>query len=200
MAAGRFSGFLMCNFKFCGEVVVVAGDYQEHVHYQYDDRVDEEVPDVTTTYTPGFFSPPPCIIALPKKLTDKVEEHLSDAFGLLWVDAAACANRLRIAVEYLLDQLAVPRKGKRRNGKNGDLDLSERIEALDIVRPGHKSALNALRHVGNTGSHEGTADFEDVLDCFELLEDAMLELIEERKQKLEETAKRLSQKRGKPQA
>lgn len=142
--------------------------------------------------------PAPPIITWPDKLNKTTAEHLRAAFGLFWSDRGSCANRLRIFVEVFLDDLQVPRDGLKRNKRQGKFDLSERIDALDAARRGHSKALTALRHVGNAGSHEGDADFEDLLDCFELLEDVLIELIDERRAKLEAKADALISRKGKP--
>jgi hypothetical protein len=81
--------------------------------------------------------------------------------------------------------------------KTHSLDLSERIDEFEKMKPAHKDALDALRHVGNYGSHEGQADKEALLDCFELLEDALSELIDEKKAMLAAKAQTLIQNKGK---
>lgn len=82
-------------------------------------------------------------------------KQLSRAFELYWTDKAAAANRLRFFVECLMDHFNVPTKGKGQKKESHVLDLFERIVASDIVIPSHKDALEAMRHVGNNGSHGG---------------------------------------------
>lgn len=197
---GRFVGLLICNYGFCGEVVTVAGGYMTREEVHWNDESDTPEPYEIGSYYPYSIRPAPIIIEEPKKLAAEPKKHLRKAYELFWNDYASSANRLRIFVEAFLDQMAVPRKGKKRNGKNGELDLSERIDALEVAKPGHKKALDALRYVGNVGSHEGEADFEDVLDCFELLEYTLIELIEERRAKLEAKADDLLSRKGKPKS
>lgn len=144
-----------------------------------------------------FVRPAPHIIPVSKKLPHECEAQLKKAFELYWVDKLAAANRLRIFVERLMDHFQVPTKGKGNKTKTHTLDLSERIDGFEKMKPGHKDALDALRHVGNYGSHQGQADKEALLDCFELLEDALSELIDEKKAMLAAKAQKLIQNKGK---
>jgi hypothetical protein len=198
-AEGRFTAMLKCSSRSCGEIVAIAGDYESYGSYENgpEGMLEHFWND---NFKPTSMHPAPHIITWPKKLNDAIKTHLRVSFELFWVDLAACANRLRIVVELLLDQLEIPRKGPNGNRKNARLDLSRRIDLLKIARPGHEKALTALRVVGNTGSHEGDVDFEELLDCFELLEDALVELLEERRAKLEAKADAIIKRRNPPAA
>lgn len=199
LAEGRFIALLKCSNRSCGEIVAIAGDYESHGSYDIgpEGGLDHFWND---TFKPTSMHPAPPIITWPKKLDGAIKTHLRVSFELFWVDSAACANRLRIVVELLLDQLEIPRKGPKGNRKNARFDLSDRIDLLRIARPGHEKALTALRIVGNTGSHEGDVEFEELLDCFELLEDALVELLEERRAKLEAKADAIIKRRNPPVA
>lgn len=196
--AGRFKGYLRCNRLLCGEIVVVAGNYTTEYHHDYDHETDTPVTHEATSYRPFIMCPAPEIIQYPSRLNKNSKEHLLRSFALFWADYAACANRLRIVTEFLLDQLGIERKGQKGDEKNARLDLFDRIELLKVARPGHEDALNALRLVGNVGSHDGVVDFEDLLTCYEAIEDAMSELLEGRKAKLAERLKEIQERKGKP--
>jgi hypothetical protein len=58
--------------------------------------------------------------------------------------------------------------------------------------------LDALRWLGNVGSHDGIVDFDDLLSCFEMLEHAMVELLEGREEKRRAEANRIIAAKGKP--
>lgn len=197
MSWGRFSGYLVCTKASCGELVVIAGDFEEHYHTQFDDETGEPVEFTHTSYRPSVMHPAPPMIELPRSLNAAAKEHMTRAFELFWSDAGACANRLRIVVELLLDQLEVPRSGPKGKQNNARLNLSDRIAILKDLRPGHDKALTALREIGNTGSHEGDVEFEELLDCFELLEDAVIELLERRRENLDRKAQRIIDRRRK---
>ncbi|MEC9463534.1 MAG: hypothetical protein VX601_10200, partial [Pseudomonadota bacterium] len=111
--AGRFKGFLRCNRPFCGEIVVLAGNYTTEYHDDYDHETETPVTHEVTSYRPFMMCPAPEIIQYPSRLNKDSKEHLSRSFALFWADYAACANRLRIVTEFLLDQLGIERKGKK---------------------------------------------------------------------------------------
>jgi hypothetical protein len=178
--SGRFVSFLECTDVRCGEIVVVAGDYLTVTHTASDLETDEEEEYEVTHYSPSSMHPAPPIIFGPRTLNDACRAHLAVAHELYWVDLAACANRLRILVEALLDQLKIARRGRKGKSENARLDLSDRIGLLQATRPGQDEALTALRFVGNVASHQGETDLAFMLDCFDILENAMDELLERR--------------------
>ncbi|WP_077225144.1 DUF4145 domain-containing protein [Agrobacterium tumefaciens] len=198
MSSGTFVGFLCCDENDCGEYVAVSGKYSSESHLFDDPYTGEMTDHVVSEYLPEAMIPAPQIIPYPDNLNSDSKAHLSRAFALFWSDHASCANRLRIVVEYLLDQLSIPRVGQKGQRKNARLDLADRIDLLKTAKPGHDGALNALRFVGNVGSHEGVVDFEDLLTCFEVLEDIMIELIEGRRDKLNQRIQEINSRKGKP--
>lgn len=190
---GSFIAFMVCNGVWCGEVVTVAGDYRwDEIVQQWNDEEEQRV--TTYDYRISSMRPGPPLIETPKKLNNDAKRHLKMAFELFWVDHASCANRLRIVVEYLLDQFGIERE----NGKGDFLNLATRIERLTKTKPDQADFLNALRWLGNAGSHDGFVDFDDLLSCFDMLEHAMIELFEERDAKRRAEAQRIIAAKGKP--
>lgn len=115
------------------------------------------------------------------------------AFELFWSDAGACANRLRIVVELLLDQLGIVRHGQKGKRKNARLDLSDRIDLLTVAQPGHEKISHGAAY--RWYSCEGGVELDELLDCFELLEDALIELLERRRENLDAADHRLKFKK-----
>jgi hypothetical protein len=198
ISVGRFSGLLKCNFKGCGEIVAVAGDYRLDYERQQDHETGEEIEFKNYSYSPFCLRPAPAIISNTKTLNEEIKPHVQRACELFWSDYGSCANRLRIIVEMVLDQLGVARSGPKGTRKDARWVLSDRITELNKARPGHDDVLNALRHVGNTGSHDGDVDFEDLLDCFEFLEYALVELLEQRRENMARRAQEIIARKGRP--
>ncbi|MBO9172460.1 DUF4145 domain-containing protein [Rhizobium sp. L245/93] len=171
----RFSCHLICDKSFCREAVVVSGFVS--IDEQFSNDEDGEVSSYETTFFwPKAMFPAPPVIAVSKKLSQDCKIDLHAAFALLWTDYAACANRLRIFVEHMLDQLDVSRRSE--DGKERELYLSQRIALFGQTHPHHALSLNALREVGNRGSHAGKAEFSDLVDCFYLLQHPISDLID----------------------
>lgn len=190
----RFTALLQCHNAFCGEVVTVTGavDFEEH---QYYDGEEMQV-DINEYMRPKFLYPAPPVIKVSQKLSDDCKRLLRSSFEQLWVDEATCANRLRSFVEHLLDQLGISREGTRPDGSIFEKKLAVRIDEVEKQKPGHKSALNALRNVGNLGTHGTKLKFDTVLDAFELLENALDDLVDGKQARLDALSLKLSDKKG----
>ncbi|MGR9178447.1 DUF4145 domain-containing protein [Rhizobium leguminosarum] len=188
----KFVALLKCDE--CGEVVTVAGTKQLWTYEDYDSH--EQC--LGESLIVRHVYPAPHIIEVSEELPSECAEHLELAFELYWVDKAAAANRLRILIERVMDHFNVPVEGNSKNDKTHRLNLSERIDEFEMMKPGHKDAFDALRIVGNHGSHVGQADRKALLDSFEILEGALSELIDEKKAKLAAKAKALIQNKGNP--
>jgi len=184
----RFQCFLVCEEPRCGEVVSVSGavDYEE-----YDDR-EEDVFHIFETLRPMSMYPAPPIIAVSRKLSKEARGHLIASFGLIWPDPASCANRIRVFIEQLLVDFGVAPTRIDSKGKEVKRTLPERIEDLEATMPGHKSTFDALRKVGNIGSHEGRLKFETALDAYEILEVALEDLVDGRRARLDALKQKLS--------
>ena len=167
-----FTGALTCST--CGETVVFSGS----------GGVDREPTgdgndwEWANFYVPRFFYPALKIIDIPdeKSVSFEMAQAVEASFIVFWTSLDACANRLRTAIELLLDGMGVHRKIKPFATK--ELTLQQRIELMDKVRYPHISdMLMAIKLVGNDGSHDlGRASRDDVLDCYEILEH-VLELV-----------------------
>jgi Domain of unknown function (DUF4145) len=180
----RFVCFLVCNTMWCGEVVAVSGYVAEVEEPNYTED-DVEI-DVVNYYYPKSMVPGPKVIPISKKLSGECQADLLNALMLLWSDHSACANRLRIFVEHLLDQLGVSRKIPKTRST-----LDDRIKKFGEDNPEHEGILHALREVGNVGSHTGKTKFDDVVKCFSLVEAIINALIVRPMDEIHETAKQL---------
>jgi hypothetical protein len=189
----RFSGRLRCSEQTCGEIVVVSGD----THLV--ETLDEEFGwGFTTGIRPRAMFPAPPIISIPKDTPPVVKDRIDAAFGLFWFDFGASANSLRMSVEFLLDHLKVPRTTMaKKTGKIVDLNLNGRIQYFEKNNPVHGETFNALRVIGNLGSHGSSLARDALLDAFEIYEDALSEIIDGRTAYLEAIRKKIIANNGK---
>ncbi|ARP65495.1 hypothetical protein A9K65_020565 [Mesorhizobium sp. WSM1497] len=176
--------------------MAVCGRVTHAHHEQYEEDLGEMVSYNSTYYSPTQMYPAPPVFPLSPKLSKECAAHLRKAFELLWVDPASCANRIRIFLERLLDQFEVPYMGVNNKGRDYDMTLAQRIEYLEDKKPGHKDAFNAMRNVGNFGSHQGKAKFETLINCFEILQEMLKDLVDGRKSRLEKMTAALLVKNG----
>lgn len=185
---GRFSGLLVCSSKWCGQVVSIGGDLIPGWDYDQDGEQIE----LTYFYPRALVSEVP-VITIPSKTPKEVEEPIRASFSLLWADRGAAANKLRISIERILDHYGVVDKGP----KGWWLSLDNRIKEFEKMGVGHHDTLDALRVVGNRGSHEGKVEFETMLDSYEVYEDALQDLFAGRSARLAGIRKRLKDPKAK---
>lgn len=179
-ATHRFSMFLRCVDDKCGNIVAVYGNAvleerntaEEYDRYHY-------------RLTPKGMYPAPPLATIPQNTPDSVARELRIAFALFWIDLGSCANRLRISVERILDEFNLPQG-----------TLHTRIQKFQNHDPTHARTFDALRHVGNVGSHDGVVDRVVILDAFEIYQDALAELFGKRRHHIETLTNKIIQNKG----
>lgn len=184
-----FTAWLDCNT--CGEDVVVSGVGGVEPGY------DQEGMTWDDYFSPRILVPMPDMFGIPKKCPKEVSQKLRAAFSVFWIDQSAAATRVRVALKRLLDHLGIKRRRKDKGGKLVELTLHSRIEAFAKRDAIIGAQLMALKWLGNTGSHEGTVTKDDLLDAFEIMEHALVEVIDRRSAKVVELAKQLAQRHHK---
>jgi Domain of unknown function (DUF4145) len=177
----RFDCLLQCNVRTCGEIVVVHGDVELQP-----DHESEESGLYRFVVFPRSMHPAPPLATIPKSTPLEVSRELKMAYQLFWVDTGSCANRVRISVEKILDHFDVP-KGK----------LYDRIEVFKKKDSEHAETFDALRYVGNVGSHEGEVKRDTLLDAFEVYQDALAQLFGKHRARIAALRKKIIDTKGK---
>lgn len=186
----RFVAVLKCDNPKCGEIVVVSGETQ---------IVGEEDEEHGFVYVsqlvPKSIFPAPRIIDVPKETPSQVKREIELAFQLYWSDLGASANRLRSSVERMLDEFGIA-KTITTGGKKRFRPLASRIDLFAHQKPAFKDSLDALRHVGNLGTH-AVVDRPSLLAGFSILEDALAEILGKRSKKARSLIKKIIKGKGK---
>lgn len=177
----RFHLFLKCAVSTCGQVVSVHGDAELYENKSW--RHDEDR--FCYALCPKGMHPAPPLATIPPETPDRVVDELRVAFSLFWVDLGSCANRLRISVERVLDEFGLP-----------EGTLFSRIKEFESADPAHAKTFDALRFVGNVGSHEGAVTRETILDSFEIFQDALAELYAKRSTRIEALRQKIIASKG----
>lgn len=130
----------------------------------------------------------PYICSLPSDCPPEVQSEMESAFALFWSQPAACAGRIRVALELLMDHLGI-------NGKT----LDARIKEFAKVSPLEAGMLMAVKWLGNSGGHQSSVKKEDLLDGFEILEHTLVEIVElkAKRAKLAKLSEELEKKHNK---
>jgi hypothetical protein len=187
-----FTAWAGCNNPSCKQRFAISG--KGGVAPQYDPEGDY---DWQEYFSPLFCHPMPDIIALPAKCPPDVAEELRAAFSIFWLHKGACAGRIRVSLECLMNHLGIPKRKKAKGGKYFDLTLHARLDFFATKEPTVGAQLMALKWLGNTASHDGDVKSSDLLDAFEILEHALAEIVEGRSARVAALAKKLTQKHGK---
>lgn len=190
----RFAGLLVCGNAACGERVAIFGNVTiEEDNYQ--EYTGEWVQDFSDAFEVLGLSPAPIPISVPDETPEEVRDRLRDASGLIWQSSEASANKLRQAVEHLMDFKRVKKilssKGKRRK-----LTLHSRIEEFEKKDPVNSELLLAVKWLGNSGSHAGGLSRKNVLDGFDIIEHVLRNMFDKSSTKIVRKAKAINRKRG----
>ncbi|MFE9481280.1 DUF4145 domain-containing protein [Streptomyces spororaveus] len=196
---GGFHCVLRCGKSTCdlvrvtGEMRLVA-EQDERGHWDGQSWVHE--------FRPLFFHPALPLLQTHEAAPEVVLQRVSAASAVLWADPSSAANRLRSAVEALMDDQGIPRKGSGRRGPF-DLTLHKRIENLASAKPAYSDAAEmilAVKWIGNVGSHEDALKVSNVLDGAEILDFVLTEIYDKSRDSIKRLAAEITARKGAPAA
>lgn len=181
-----FTTMLTCGEVTCGEVVAVSGKASNEYYELYGDLGEPVEQGYVTVLRPVSMFPAPPLFPISKKYPPKVQQELKLAFQLYWADRSASTSRLRTSLERVLDDKGIPTLSPPTNGKQKRLFLFDRIDLFEKATNDSDSAesMNALRVVGNIGTHGDEVMDGDYFDLLDVYEDALLDIYELKKAKL----------------
>lgn len=194
---GIFLGLLKCSNVSCNETVVITGDFHSVEDHEYDYVNDRYDMVVNNMLTPTCFNPPLHIFHINKDLPDNIRQEIINSFNVYWLDISSCANKIRVVVEMIMDDMKIPKtylSGSKRKGYT----LHKRIELFKGTKPEQADLLMAIKWIGNSGSH--TSDGltkDDILDSYEILEHVTTKLYETDSKRIAKLTKTIN-KRKKP--
>jgi hypothetical protein len=190
---GSLAGILTCNNSECGEVVAVGGTWRV-------DSSRDPYEQYATQLRAKYFDPPLHLIHVPQRTPEATGEAIRDASQLLLINSSASANRLRQGTEALLDSKKVKRTtmGTRQDGSRfrKQISLHDRIVAFRKSQPEVADLLEAVKWIGNDGSHESGLKAQEVLIGARILETALKLLYETSDPELERQVKKIIKNKG----
>lgn len=189
----KFAGFLKCNDDECGEIVAVAGTVIcTAEEYQYDEGTDTHYPTYTELFIPEYFTPNLEIFPLITQYPPQVKIALKKSFKLFFSDIEASANKIRTAVELLLDKLRIRKLTMK---KKSPITLHNRL--LDYQKKNKELAdyLMAIKFIGNSGSHKKSLKRSDLIDAYNLIKRVLDVLYDNSNDDLKKIAKTINRRR-----
>jgi Domain of unknown function (DUF4145) len=188
--SGVFTGTLRCAIHTCREPVAVAGAYT--VDPDADETGNSGWGDM---YKVRYMEPPPRIIVTPKGTPEAVVKALDSASRVLWADPSSAANRMRVAIENLMTEYGMRRYGVR-NHKRYRLSTQARIVEFRKYESTVAETLEAVKWIGNAGSHETEMTADDVLEGAELLSYALNLLYDDSEEQLQRRVRAVNRRKG----
>lgn len=127
-------------------------------------------------YTPLFFTPTVHLFVIPAGCPPDVRHEVVKSFSLFWHDIDSCVNKLRQALEWVVGGCATGRPASPAGKEKpvSEPTLHERIESFKKKNRKVREMLEAVKWIGNKGSHAGHELLvNEAWDAYELLEYAL---------------------------
>jgi len=195
----RFVDLLKCQNTSCGQVAAISGETRNNICYN-DNLFEAPDVEIIQTFAPKSILPAPLIFIVPAKTPEELKCQLHKAFSLFWVDLEACAGRIRVCIELLMDDLDIPTRKQNRKGEEYEMTLHARIEEYGNKKRENADFLLAVKWIGNHGSHANLEGLDrgNLLDVFELVEYVLEENYVGNRQRLAAKASAINKTKGKP--
>jgi len=165
----------------------------EYINY-YDQVSDQHEEALIEEFTPTFFHPTLNIFRISENCPELVKNEIIDSFKLFWFDLPSCANKVRTSLELLLNEQKVNKTTSTKKGRR--LKLHERIVEYKKKNEQVADFLLAIKWIGNTGSHIGTLERNDLLDAYELLDFSLSKLYDNKETELEKLQREINKRKG----
>jgi hypothetical protein len=171
-----------CRKKYfaVGEIVFTAKETKVSKEFRYIDDF---------RLYPTHFQPELIMFEMPITMLEEIKLKLVKSFNHFWYDLDACANKIRQAIELMVDC-------KEGTGPNLDQKIKSIESDLGVELTNN---LLALKWIGNDGSHAGRPfERDEILDAYSLLVDALNQLYpdESEKTRRESLVNVILQKKG----
>lgn len=187
---------LTCSNSDCQEVVSFGGTGSPQHFGFYDERTEEYDEGITDAFRVNFFLPPLHLFQINIHCPEDIREEILSAFSLYWSDASSCANKIRVALELIMNQQGIRKILINKKKERIKLSLHKRLELFSEKLPEIANYLMAIKWIGNSGSHTGELTKEDLLDAFQLLEYSIEKLYDNKTKLLAKLSREIVKKKG----
>ena len=179
-----FSAMLECGR--CAQIVSCCGNGGLD---QFENRDEEGEFTVSEShfFRVKFFSLPMRILDIPRRYPSAVKECLIRSFFVFFCDHRAAANHIRQCAEEVISHAGVPSA----NSKGNFVPLSKRIEEFSKIDAENAERVDALRYIGNFGSHPEKITMDNVCDAYDILEVTLEDLYVGHQRSVRDLVKRI---------
>jgi hypothetical protein len=189
MIEGLFHGILACPRTPCGKTYVVVGGWDAELTTLTES--EEGIPD--RNYYVSYVYPAFPLMTFTEDVPDTVRDLVAAASLVLLSDPSAAANRIRSAIEAVLDNRGIRKFASR--SRSNRLTTHQRIKEFEAKNSRAADQLMAMKWIGNIGSHERTPiSLSTVLDGIEHFARALELIYDPRERTLDRRAALINQK------
>jgi hypothetical protein len=193
--SGTFTGTLICDYFTCRRELAMAGDWG--YYYDMDNFDGHGQPRLVDTFRLQYVNPALPLLVVPERTPETVQEKIVGASNVLFISPSAAGNRLRRAVEELMNAQRVNKsKVDRKTGKRVPATLHARIEMFGLRQPEIAHILLAVKWIGNEASHGQTMTVADVVLCARVLDAALIALYDRSDAELKKLVTIINRRKG----
>lgn len=192
-----YSCLFECTNDACKETVASSGyGYVDFDIEVSPDGIPEQV--YIDCYKPLHFQPALKIINIPNSVPSDVKKIINKSFDVYFVSPSSCINYIRTSLEAILNNLKVQKFVINRKGKRQALTLHSRITKLPTKYNDLKEIFEALKWLGNSGSHidASKVTLNDALASYEFLEYLLDEVYAKKSKLIKQRAKNINKTKG----
>lgn len=194
---GSFVGILNCSNSKCKCTTVISGSMFVEQAVVSIDEPPYHTMEAAEHIVPNYFNPPLEIIPIHDYYKTEIVNCLKESFKLFWIDNSACANKIRVTVETIMNEQKVAKTTKNKKGERIQNKLHNRLEIFEKSNPEVAHLLFAIKWIGNEGSHEINAlQRDDIIIAYEILYQALERLYNDHPVKVMKMAKRINKNKG----
>jgi hypothetical protein len=186
----------ICACQSCGQKVYMVGTYIMDQYYEPDYTGDGR-PELNyeEVYSVKYMSPAMILMALPAKCPKEVKEYIQSASEAMFTSPDLAASRIRTSIDELLTSQNVY-KFKDKNGKQFRRTTHERIKLFEEKNKEVANLLEAVKWIGNEGTHDTTLTISDFLDGVEIYSLALDLLFDTKKDSIRKKAAEINKNKG----
>ncbi|MFL1455019.1 DUF4145 domain-containing protein [Marinobacter sp. GN3S48] len=184
MTEYSFSARFHCNR--CYEQTFTVGTGREAAYYDSSAECGDVI--YIDEFMPKFFFPTLKLFNVPKSCPDSIRKVVESCFAVAWADIPAGGNRLRVAIEKLVDDLQPPKRESE--------SLHSKINRLSSSYPQESRILYAIKWLGNEASHDDNLEEHDLAFGFRSLDLVLRELYSKEKDEVAQLAEEIIKNKG----
>ncbi len=193
----NFIGILRCKKSNCLNLVNTAGMVDKDIEHSGQDYQGEYFEYNFHIYKPNYFHPNLRYFKLHKEIPKEIVNEIDLAFHHYFFDFNASANKIRTAIELILDDVKAAkfRYNSTKTKKIIFRNLHDRIVHFKNKNKFISTLMLANKYIGNEGSHKGNVNKDDILSALENLEEILNNLYVKSRKKIYEKAQNIIEKK-----